>query len=510
MQSLRQYRCIDRSVQNRILQDTEKKFPRGDFPDALNDSSSDPSLTEKTSAIIPVQWDASDCYLNPRQYSVRRKAAITAIVAIIAIAVTASSAIDAAGAAEYQAYFGVSDVVASLPTGFGLGSLISGPFSETFGRSIVYIVTLIIFLLLIMASALAPNLASHLVFRFTAGVFAATPLTCAGGTVSDLWDPLQKTYGFPIYAIPAFTGPMIGQVIGSYIPSTLGWRWLEWIMLITGGIVLVTVALLQKETYQDVLLQWKAIALRKRTGNQYYKGPMELRSLSLRQRLVLAIYRPFIWGLTEPIVILMSLYLTAVYIILFLFLEGYQFIFKDIYHFSEGQTNVVWMAMVVGTVSTAIQVPVVWIWTKREYKQAGRVRPESRLWFAMLGGAISIPVSLFWLAWTSSPSITVWSPICATALFGFGITTVFISTHMYVIDSYEKYSASALAMLVLSRYLAAGGMTIAGNPIYSKFGVPYTLSTLGAISAVMAIIPYLFYIHGQRIRNASKHAVVRD
>ena len=289
--------------------------------------------------------------------------------------------------------------------GFGLGSLISGPFSETFGRSVVYIVTLIIFLLLIMAAALAPNLVSHLVFRFTAGVFAATPLTCAGGTVSDIWDPLQKTYGFPIYAIPAFTGPMIGQVLGSYIPSTLGWRWLEWIMLITGGIVLVTVVLLQKETYQDLLLQWKAISLRKRTGNQYYKAPMELRSLGLRQRLVQAVYRPFIWGLTEPIVTFMSLYLTAVYIILFLFLEGYRFIFEDIYHFSEGQTNIVWIAMVVGTVSTGIQVPVVWMLTKREYKQAGHIRPETRLWFAMLGGAISVPVSLFWLAWTSSVSV---------------------------------------------------------------------------------------------------------
>lgn len=197
---------------------------------------------------------------------------------------------------------------------------------------------------------------------------------------------------------------MIGQVIGSYIPSTLGWRWLEWIMLITGGIVLVLVVLLQKETYQDLLLQWKALALRKRTGNQNYKGPMELRSLRLRQRLTIAIYRPFVWGLTEPIVIFMSLYLTAVYIILFLFLEGYQFIFKDIYHFSEGQTNLVWVAMVVGTVSTAIQIPVIWTWTK-EYKQAGKIPPERRLLFAMLGGAIPIPISLFWLPWTSSVSV---------------------------------------------------------------------------------------------------------
>ncbi|KAL4745803.1 hypothetical protein BDW72DRAFT_186059 [Aspergillus terricola var. indicus] len=71
-----------------------------------------------------------------------------------------------------------------------------------------------------------------LIFRFLAGLFAATPLTCVGSTVADLWTSLQKTYAFIIYTIPAFNGPMIGQVIGSYIPTTLGWRWLEWIMLI--------------------------------------------------------------------------------------------------------------------------------------------------------------------------------------------------------------------------------------------------------------------------------------
>ena len=138
MQSFRQYRCIDNFVQHGIIQDPEKTFPRGDSQDALDskpnsnltqfhertcltisrpDSSVNPNLTERTSSVIPVQWDTSDYHLNSRQYSVRRKAAITALVAVIAIAVTASSAIDATGAVEYQGYFGVSDVVASLPTG---------------------------------------------------------------------------------------------------------------------------------------------------------------------------------------------------------------------------------------------------------------------------------------------------------------------------------------------------------------------------------------------------------
>lgn len=56
--------------------------------------------------------------------------------------------------------------------GFSFGSLLSGPFSETFEFNVVYIVTLVLYLLFIMAAALAPTVASHLVFRFLAGLRA--------------------------------------------------------------------------------------------------------------------------------------------------------------------------------------------------------------------------------------------------------------------------------------------------------------------------------------------------
>ncbi len=290
--------------------------------------------------------------------------------------------------------------------GFGVGSFVSGPFSETFGRNAVYMVTMIIFLLFIMAAGLSPNVQAHMIFRFFAGLFAATPLTCVGGTVADLWDPLQKTYGFILYTIPAFNGPMIGQVIGSYIPTTLGWRWLEWIMLIFGGLMFVVMLFLQQETHQDLLLTWKASALRKYSGQQHWRGPMEVREITLWQRLKIAVSRPFQWIITEPIIILTSLYLIVIYIILFLFLEGYRFIFEQTYGFSQGMSNVTWIAMFVGSCFIAFQVPIVWKFSVKEEKEIGRIKPETRLWYAMLGGAPAIPISLFWMAWTSYVSAT--------------------------------------------------------------------------------------------------------
>lgn len=81
---------------------------------------------------------------------------------------------------------------------------------------------------------------------------------------------------------------------------------------------------------------------------------------------------------------------------------------------------------------------------------------------------------------------------------------------MYLIDSYDTYSASALGFLVFTRYVVAGGVTVAGGPIYEALGVQYILTILGSISAVMALVPYLLYFYGPMIRKKSKYAVNID
>lgn len=78
---------------------------------------------------------------------------------------------------------------------------------------------------------------------------------------------------------------------------------------------------------------------------------------------------------------------------------------------------------------------------------------------------------------------------------------------MYVIDSYDIYAASALGFMTVSRYAAAGGMTVVGVPFYKNMGVHYTLTILGCISVVMTVVPYVFYRYGRVIRGWSRYAV---
>ena len=342
------------------------------------------------------------------------------------------------------------------------GALFAGPISETVGRNPVYIATLTLYMIFIMASGLAPNIGAQFAFRFIAGCFASTPLTCAGGSISDLWDPLERVYTFPIFANSAFMGPMFGPIVGGFIgeSSFVSWRWTEWITLIISGLVLFLVVLFQPETYAPVLLKWKAHHLRHLTGDTRYRADIEVRQETFLHRLTHALYRPFVLTFREPIIILITLYMTVIYIILFTFLNGYTFIFTETYHFSQGITGLCFLGIAIGLCFASLLVPLIYKWAKRDLakiqEQGGdRLPPEFRLWFAMFG-APAIPISLFWMGWTAYPSISYWSPLLSSVLFGYGIFCIFLTSYQYIIDSYEGYAASALTGVTLIRYCAAG------------------------------------------------------
>jgi len=331
-------------------------------------------------------------------------------------------------------------------------------------------------MIFIMASALAPNIGAQLAFRFIAGCFAATPLTCAGGSISDLWSPMERVYAFPVFATAAFMGPICGPVVGGFIgeSSLVSWRWTEWITLIISGLVLSLLILFQPETYAPILLKWKAHHLRHLTSDDRYRAEVEVRQETFLHRLTHALYRPFILTFREPIIMLVALYLTVIYIILFTFLDGYTFIFTETYNFSQGITGLSFLGLGLGLCLACLHVPLIYIWAKRDiaaiHHQGGdRLPPEFRLWFAMLG-APAIPIAMFWMGWTADAGISYWSPLANSVLFGYGILCVFISSYQYIIDSYEGYAASALASVTLIRYSAAGyvSSSLFSSTLYSS------------------------------------------
>lgn len=163
--------------------------------------------------VFVVGYEGPDDPNDPHNWPLSRRIPCTFLVAGIGCVVGIASAIESSALKPAAEEFGVAEVVESMATGlfligFGAGSLFAGPISETVGRNPVYICTLAIYMCFLVGCALAPNIGGQLAMRFIAGCFASTPLTCAGGTISDLWNPLERVFSFPIFANAAFTGEL--------------------------------------------------------------------------------------------------------------------------------------------------------------------------------------------------------------------------------------------------------------------------------------------------------------
>lgn len=171
----------------------------------------------------------------------------------------------------------------------------------------------------LLGAALAPNFGAKIVFRFLAGICASPVLTLQGGSLADLYNPLELTLGFPLMITTAFAGPVVGPVISAYMgrPGGISWRWSEWIMLILAGVLLTILVLFQPETYGPLILDWKAKQYRKLTGDVRFRSELDLVGSPLLARLVKGSARPFMLVWTEPIVLIFCLYMSIIYIILF-------------------------------------------------------------------------------------------------------------------------------------------------------------------------------------------------
>ncbi|GFF34904.1 uncharacterized transporter mfs2 [Aspergillus udagawae] len=487
-------------------------------PEFIDDVVSKVYSSDDIGAIDAHCWNAATKWIS------------TVIISSIAALVSFAGAIDSEASSNISSEFGISQEAETLATamflfGFAFGALVTGPVSETFGRNAVYVTSLVIFIICAVITGCSHSLALQSIFRFFVGFSGSSPLVCAGGSLSDLWTTTQQVYVFPVFSIISFVGSATGPLVGGYIAeSGISWRWVDWVTALVAGFFLATVVLFLPETFRPVLVQLKAREIQRATGTDKHKASTEKeRKTSLAMQILFGIWRPFYLTVYEPIVVVCALYLSIIYVILFTWLNGFNYIFADTYSFTKGQVGLCFLAMFVGNCCTIPLIPLIYkLYTKALHKAQQRHEsskdeadsnprstkppPEIHLYYAMFG-APTIPLSLFWMAYTATPHISPWVPIVGSLPFGFGFTTVFVSCYQYLTDCYGIWSASALSSVNFVRCLSAGGMMLASMPLYENLGVKWSLTLLGAASAVLVPVPFAFCKWGYLIRRKSKNAL---
>ncbi|KAH9853982.1 MFS general substrate transporter [Lenzites betulinus] len=461
-----------------------------------------------------VDWDLGDPE-NPYNWSNRKKWAITFQLAMATFTVAFCSSCYSGGLPAMDKELHVSEEVGIIGVslyvlGFGLGPLLFSPLGEVYGRRIVLVVTGCIFTPFHLGGALGHNITTILVTRALAGIWGSAPLTNAGGALSDMWTPRERGVASSLYSTAPWMGPVLGPIVGGWISETrLGWRFAFWIMFIVSALNAIACILVTPETFAPVLLRRRAKKLSEASGGKIaYISRFDVGHLQTFKKILRRdLGRPFYFLVTEPIALLMAIYMGIAYATLYAFFAAYPIVFQKHRHFSAGEGGLAFLGIglgnIIGLSCAPIQNRLYW---KAMDKNDGRTVPEARLYLPMAGG-ILLPASLFWFAWTSDPPVHWIAPVLAGTPMGFSSAVITQGLTQYLMDAYGTYCASAIATAVVTRSVVACIFPLITPAMYGKLGDAWAGSVFAFFALVCGPVPFLFFRYGSYVRSRSKYAL---
>lgn len=194
--------------------------------------------------------------------------------------------------------------------------------------------------------------------------------------------------------------------------------------------------------------------------------------------------RPWALLFTEPIVLLLTIYLAIVYGILYMLFGAFPVVYQQHRQWTQGVAGLPFLGVAIGMVFSMLYN----ILDNRRYIQVvkanhGHAPPESRLPPSIVG-SFALPVGLFWFAWTSGASVPWPASVAAGIPFGFGMVLVFMGIINYLVDAYTIYAASVMAANSVLRSLFGAAFPLFTVQMYNKLGTPPNSPTVASVADV--------------------------
>jgi len=417
----------------------EKDEDQNELPTSPNTTAQAPQPTEDRTDLV--DWDGPNDPENPQNWSRKYRWYTIMILAFMTFVVSFASSVWSTATVVTAEQFGVSQEVMILGVtlyvvGFAVGPLVFGPLSELYGRRNPLMIGVFGFIIFQIPIGVATNLQTIFVCRFFGGAFGSAALAIVPGMAVDLFDPVERAVATMAYAAAVFAGPAVGPIVGEFTVKNkhLGWHWTAWFTMIMEAFFFTIALFTIKETFPAVILKQKAARLRQETRNwalhtKLDEDPVQMGYLFRKYGL-----KPVLMMAQEPILIVMTIYISLVYGILYLIFFAYPYSFESDRGMDFGISSLPFISIFIGVLvacgtlaweTKAIFVP--------KFNKAKKVIPEERL-PPMIAGGVVLVVGLFWFAWTSQPSISPWPQIISGVLIGCGVSSLPISPHCYKAD----------------------------------------------------------------------------
>ncbi|KAF4549583.1 MFS-type transporter-like protein 37 [Elsinoe fawcettii] len=470
-----------------------------------------PPLPEREEYVV--EFDGPEDPMHAQNWPLKKKLRIAVALGYVTLCAAFGSSIFSAATFAIAEQFGFSSLVGTLGVslyvlGFATGPILWAPFSELYGRKTPLLVSSFGFSIFNIAVAVGKDAQTVFICRFFSGFFGAAPLTLVGAVFADMFNNKERGIAVTVFSVCVFSGPLLAPFIGGFINmSYLGWRWTEYITAIMGFFGLFLLLVLMEETYPPSILVNKASELRRRTKNWGIHAKQEEIEVDLRELLEKNLSRPMRMLFTEPIVLLISIYMAFIYGLLYLMLTFYPIIFQQVHGMNQGVGGLPFFGMILGEVLSAIYIIILQPgYNKKLAANKNMPIPEWRLPPVIVGGVV-FAIGIFWLGWTGFTRDIHWIvPTLSGLCTGFGIMSIFLQCLNYLIDAYLMFAASAIAANTFLRSIFGAIFPLFARQMIDGMGIQWAGTLLGCVALVFAPVPVYFYLRGAKIREKSQFA----
>ncbi|KAL5089455.1 hypothetical protein Trisim1_005731 [Trichoderma cf. simile WF8] len=217
-------------------------------PDVLGPSSIQPPTRPPSSG--PHEEAGDEIY---DRVSPHRKHVIVTILSFCAfLAPLSSTSVLAAVPQVAETYHTTGSIInvsnAAYMALMGISPVVWGPMSQVFGRRPMTQLTTVLFFLLSIATALAPNLASFFIFRALSAFEGTAFILLGAACIGDIYRPTERATALGWFMSGTLIGPAVGPCIGGILVTYTSWRSIFWLQTALAGTGALGVFFLVPET----------------------------------------------------------------------------------------------------------------------------------------------------------------------------------------------------------------------------------------------------------------------
>jgi hypothetical protein len=298
----------------------------------------------------------------------------------------------------------------------------------------------------------------------------------------------------------------------SFISQNLNWAWSFWIVAIATTPLILISLFIFRETYAPVILHRLAVKLRKETGNQDLYTIYDRDRLTLPARLRLALTRPTLMLIRQPIIQIFAIYGAFNFGTLYIVLTTFPSLWIDSYGQTSSQAglNCLWLGLgfVIGIYIGGISQDRIYVYLRQRYLPASEQATlppvaEHRIPL-MLPSTLFITIGLIIYGWTAQLHTHWIGPSIGIAIYTAGYELVNQCNVAYIIDAYPEHTASALAAVSVSKSLAGFAFPLFAPTLYIAVGWGKGNTILAAVAIGLGI-PMIWglWVWGERVRAVS-------